>query len=81
MLTSYDFKDQVRQLDAGIDLIIQDEPTLLGLIDLNGEALYQTKFEWMSDRLNSNLATVKSVAEDGKITVAEDDGEKFRKDA
>lgn len=81
MLTSYDFKDQVRQLDAGIDLIIQDEPTLLGLIGLNGEALYQTKFEWMSDRLNSNLATVKSVAEDGKITVAEDDGEKFRKDA
>ncbi len=44
MLTSYDFKDQVRQLDAGIELIIQDEPTLLGLIGLNGEALYQTKF-------------------------------------
>lgn len=80
MLTSYDFKDQVRQLDAGIDLIIQDEPTLLGLIGLNGEALYQTKFEWMSDRLNSNLATVKEVA-DGKITVSDGDGEKFRKDA
>lgn len=81
MLKSYDFKDQVRQLDAGIELILQDEPTLLGLVGLNGEALYQTKFEWMSDRLNSNLATIKEVGSDGKITVAEDDGSKFRKDA
>jgi hypothetical protein len=83
MLKTYDFQDQVRQLDAGISLILNDEPTLLGLIGLNGEALYQTKFEWMSDRLNSNLAatSASALAADTVLSVAEGDGDKFRVNA
>ncbi|SMO93002.1 SU10 major capsid protein [Melghirimyces algeriensis] len=83
MLLTYDFKDQVRQLDEGISLIIDDEPTLLGLVGFGGESLYQTKFEWMSDRLNSNLSSVKGakLASDTVITVPEGDGEKFRVNA
>lgn len=78
---TYDFKDQVRQLEAGISLIIDDAPTLLGLVGLNsGEPLFQTKFEWMSDNLNSNRANVAAAASaaDTDITVATGDGEKFR---
>jgi len=80
---TYDFKDQVRQLEAGISLILEDAPTLLGLIGLDGEPLYQTKFEWMSDNLNSNRATVaaEALAAATSITVATGDGEKFRVNA
>lgn len=83
MLYTYDFQDQVRDLEEGISLIINDAPTLLGLIGLNGERLTQTKFEWMSDNLNSNRATVKTAATetDTDITVADGDGEKFRVNA
>ncbi|QIC06112.1 DUF5309 domain-containing protein [Brevibacillus sp. 7WMA2] len=80
MLFTYDFKDQVRELSAGIDLIINDSPTLLGLVGLNGEPLTQTKFEWMSDNLNSNRANVKAdvTATDTQLVVNDSDGEKFR---
>ncbi|GIQ63711.1 hypothetical protein PACILC2_22790 [Paenibacillus cisolokensis] len=77
---TYDFKDQVRSLEAGISLIINDAPTLLGLVGLNGEPLMQTKYEWMSDNLNSNRANVAEAADAAatSITVASGDGEKFR---
>lgn len=77
---TYDFKDQVRQLEEGISLIINDAPTLLGLVGLNGEPLFQTKYEWMSDNLNSNRANVTEevLAAATTIKVASGDGEKFR---
>ncbi|WP_028560843.1 SU10 major capsid protein [Paenibacillus pinihumi] len=78
---TYDFKDQVRQLEAGISLIINDAPTLLGLVGINGgEPLFQTKYEWMSDNLNSNRANVVAAAgaSDTTLNVAPGDGEKFR---
>jgi len=80
---TYDFKDQVRQLEAGISLIIDDAPTLLGLVGLDGESLYQTKYEWMGDNLNSNRANALSAATAAatSITVAMGDGEKFRVNA
>lgn len=83
MLKTYDFQDQVRDLSAGIDLIISDSPTLLSLVGMNGEPLTQTKFEWMSDNLNSNRATVKvaATATDTNITVETGDGSKFRVNA
>lgn len=84
MLYTYDFKDQVRQLDAGISLIINDQPTLLGLIGMSGEALTQTRYEWMSDNLNSNRANVKTKVADAttaNIEVIAGDGEKFRVNA
>lgn len=83
MLLTYDFQDQVRQLDGGISLIIEDAPTLLGLVGLNGEELYQTKYEWMSDNLNSNRATVLNAAlvGDANVTVGAGEGEKFRVNA
>lgn len=82
-VTSYSFQDQVRDLQAGISMIIDDEPTLLGLIGLNGQPLTQTKFEWMSDHLNSNRANLAADI-DATVTsfnVAEGDGSKFRVNA
>jgi hypothetical protein len=80
---TYDFQDQVRQLEAGISLILDDAPTLLGLIGLNGESLFQTKYEWMSDNLNSNRATAaaNATASATSVTVATGDGAKFRVNA
>lgn len=80
VLQSYDFQDQVRELEAGISLIIDQDPTLLGLIGMGGSPLYQTKFEWMSDRLNSNLSTAsaQALAAATTVNVAAGDGEKFR---
>ncbi|NOU98477.1 SU10 major capsid protein [Paenibacillus planticolens] len=83
MLKTYDFQDQIRDLSAGIDLIINDAPTLLGLVGINGEALTQTKYEWMSDNLNSNRSTVNGakLVSDTSVTVATGDGIKFRVNA
>jgi hypothetical protein len=83
MLLTYDFKDQVRQLEEGINLIINDAPTLLGLVGLNGKALTQTKFEWMSDNLNSNRANAFANALVGAttLTLAAGDGAKMRVNA
>lgn len=79
-VNTYKFQDQVRQLQEGISMIIQDEPTLLGLVGLNGESLYQTKYEWMSDSLNSNRANLSADITNAatSITVASGDGAKFR---
>lgn len=84
MLLTYDFKDQVRQLDELISLIIEDAPTLLSLVGLGtGESLTQTKYEWMGDNLNSNRANAASAAAvgDANVTVAAGDGAKFRVNA
>jgi hypothetical protein len=80
---SYDFQDQVRDLQEGISLIIEDEPTLLGLIGLNGAPVFQTKFEWMSDHLNSNRANLAANidATQTSFDVVEGDGSKFRVNA
>lgn len=82
-LQTYSFKDQVRQLEEGISLIIDDSPTLLGLVGIDGQPLYQTKFEWMSDSLNSNRATLIEALDAAATTVkvAEGDGLKFRVNA
>lgn len=83
MLKTYDFQDQVRQLEAGISLIIDDAPTLLGLVGIDSTPLYQTKFEWMSDHLNSNRATAATAVDAAATTikVVEGDGLKFRVNA
>ncbi|MDQ0174384.1 SU10 major capsid protein [Bacillus chungangensis] len=83
VMQSYDFQDQVRQLEAGISLIIEDEPTLLSTIGLSGETLFQTKYEWMSDHLNSNRANLAGDIDDSQteIDVVAGDGEKFRVNA
>src|SRR5690625_5172388 len=80
---SYDFKDQNRDLHEGISLIIKDEPTLLGLVGLNGEPISQTKYEWMSDNLNSNIVVADAAAttSDTSIDLAEGDGDKIRVNA
>ena len=79
-VNTYSFQNQVRDLQEGISMIINDEPTLLGLIGLNGAPLFQTKYEWMSDSLNSNrsnlAADVTNVAT--TFNVSAGDGQKFR---
>lgn len=83
MLKTYDFQDQVRELEEGISLIIDDAPTLLGLVGLGPGSHFQSKFEWMSDNLNSNRATAKTAVDDAATTidVVDGDGLKFRVNA
>lgn len=59
--TTYDFQQQVRQMQDTVDVILQKAPVLFGLIG-TGDALTQTKFEWQNDYLNSDTADVKSAA-------------------
>ena len=80
---TYDFQDQVRDLQEGISLIVEDQPTLLGLIGISSQPVAQTKFEWMSDNLNSNIASVteETSADVTSINLAEGDGDKIRVNA
>ncbi len=75
---SYDFKDQVRQLQANVDVILTKAPVLFGLVG-QGDALTQTKFEWMNDYLNSDTAVAASAVDAVSTTVAlaEGDARKF----
>ncbi len=57
--TTYDFQQQVRQMQANVDLILTKAPVLFGLIGV-GEGLTQTKFEWQNDYLNSDTGIVKN---------------------
>lgn len=61
--TTYDFKDQVRQLQDTVDVILTKSPVLFGLIE-TGESLTQTKFEWMNDYLNSDTAEVATATDE-----------------
>ncbi|KFN01308.1 phage major capsid protein [Bacillus clarus] len=56
---TYDFQQQVRQMQANVDLILTKAPVLFGIIG-TGEALTQTKFEWQNDYLNSDTGIVKA---------------------
>jgi hypothetical protein len=67
--TTYSFQQQVRQMQANVDLILQKAPVLFGLIG-TGEALSQTKFEWQNDYLNSDTGLVKTAALVGDTTIA-----------
>ncbi|HFK1408538.1 TPA: DUF5309 family protein [Bacillus cereus] len=58
---TYNFQQQVRQMQANVDLILTKAPVLFGLIGA-GEALTQTKFEWQNDYLNSDTGIVKTAA-------------------
>lgn len=80
---TYDFQDQIRDLQEGISLIVADQPTLLGVIGFSSDAITQTKYEWMSDNLNSNIAVTAAEAEaaDTTITLASGEGDKFRVNA
>lgn len=75
---SYDFKDQVRQLQANVDVILTKAPVLFGLVG-TGDTLSQTKFEWMNDYLNSDTAVAASAVDAVSTTVAlaEGDARKF----
>lgn len=76
--TTYDFQQQVRQMQANVDLILTKAPVLFGLIG-NGEGLTQTKFEWQNDYLNSDTGEVAAAADVDatEIEVKEGDGVKF----
>src|SRR5699024_1841054 len=67
--TTYDFQQQVRQMQDTVDVILTKAPVLFGLIG-TGDALTQTKFEWMNDYLNSDTANVE-VATDAEATEIE----------
>ncbi|MGQ5176927.1 SU10 major capsid protein [Bacillus halotolerans] len=79
---SYDFQQQVRDMQANVDLILTKAPVLFGLIG-TGDALTQTKFEWQNDYLNSDTAVVKTaVAADAtEIELGEGEARKFTENA
>src|SRR5690625_3298739 len=58
---TYDFQQQVRQMQDTVDVILTKSPVLFGLIG-TGEGLTQTKFEWQNDYLNSDTAEVSAQA-------------------
>ncbi|MDR2994879.1 MAG: DUF5309 domain-containing protein [Bacillus cereus] len=58
---TYNFQQQVRQMQANVDLILTRAPVLFGLIG-TGDALTQTKFEGQNDYLNSDTGIVKTAA-------------------
>lgn len=58
---TYNFQQQIRQMQDTVDVILQKEPVLFGLIGA-GDTLTQTKFEWQNDYLNSDTADVKEAA-------------------
>lgn len=76
--TSYDFQQQVRQMQANVDLILTKAPVLFGLVG-NGEGLTQTKFEWQNDYLNSDTgeAVSAAAADATTVEVKPGDGVKF----
>ncbi len=67
--TTYDFQQQVRQMQDTVDVILTKAPVLFGLVG-TGDALTQTKFEWQNDYLNSDTADV-AVAADAAATEIE----------
>ncbi len=75
---TYDFKDQIRQMQANVDVILTNAPVLLGLVGV-GDALTQTKFEWMNDYLNSDLAIAAAAADASatEISLEPGDARKF----
>lgn len=74
VVTSYEFKDQVRQMQANVDLILQKAPVLLGVIG-TGDGLTQTKFEWQNDYLNSDTAVAKAEADAAATTIEVEEGD------
>ncbi|MEC1507093.1 DUF5309 family protein [Bacillus haynesii] len=79
---SYDFQQQVRDMQANVDLILTKAPVLFGLIG-TGDALTQTKFEWQNDYLNSDTAVVKTAAaaDATEIELGEGEARKFTENA
>ncbi|AYQ17682.1 DUF5309 domain-containing protein [Bacillus paralicheniformis] len=79
---SYDFQQQVRDMQANVDLILTKAPVLFGLIG-TGDALSQTKFEWQNDYLNSDTAVVKTAAaaDATEIELGEGEARKFTENA
>jgi hypothetical protein len=71
---TYNFQQQVRQMQANVDLILQKAPVLFGLIG-TGDALTQTKFEWQNDYLNSDTGIAKNAALAGDTTIVLEAGE------
>ncbi|MGX5629485.1 SU10 major capsid protein [Bacillus thuringiensis] len=80
--TTYEFQQQVRQMQANVDLILTKAPVLFGLIGV-GDALTQTKFEWQNDYLNSDTGIVKTAAAVGDTDFVLEKGEarKFTENA
>ncbi|MED1742088.1 DUF5309 family protein [Bacillus swezeyi] len=79
---TYDFQQQVRDMQANVDLILTKAPVLFGLIG-TGEALTQTKFEWQNDYLNSDTAIAKTAATASATEIVLDAGDarKFTENA
>lgn len=79
---TYDFQQQIRDMQANVDLILQKAPVLFGLIG-TGDRLTQTKFEWQNDYLNSDtaIANVEATADATTVQVEKGDARKFAKNA
>lgn len=79
---TYDFQQQIRQMQDTVDVILQKAPILFGLIG-TGDALTQTKFEWQNDYLNSDTAevAVAATADATEIQLKSGEARKFTENA
>ncbi|MDM5188607.1 DUF5309 family protein [Bacillus sp. DX4.1] len=79
---TYNFQQQVRQMAANVDLILQKAPVLFSLIG-EGDTLTQTKFEWQNDYLNSDTGIVKTAAaaDATEVVLADGEARKFTENA
>lgn len=78
VVNSYDFQQQIRQMQANIDLILAKAPVLFGIVGV-GDGLTQTKFEWQNDYLNSDTGIVNGakLATDTSIVLDAGEAAKF----
>lgn len=64
---SYDFQNEIRDLDGAYQALVKAYPTFLSLVSV-GAPISNNKFEWMEESLTPSTATVASFDTDGDGT-------------
>ncbi len=78
---SYDYQNLVRDLSDVLNTVIQQEPTLISLVQTGGQPATNTKHEWMEDVLSPERDSLAAAVADGSATtMTVDHGTKFDAD-
>ncbi len=75
---SYDYQNLVRDLSDVLNTVIQQEPTLISLVQTGGEPATNTKHEWLEDVLAPERDALAAAVSDGSTTsMTVNTGDKF----
>lgn len=78
---SYDYQNLVRDLSDVLNTIIQQEPTLISLVQTGGDPATNTKHEWLEDTLSPGRDVLTAAVADGTSTsLSVQTGTKFEED-